>query len=386
MCIDTCTLHTHIDVFVYIHTERKRETYKLLTAAYSCNSFCLMALLGFLIVMTNWLPSNAEMGKASWSYRRNMRTYLTMCKGTQGLFYFFFIFFSYGENRKGGLNWNNVNHLAIFFSRSHSLWMLCKASSWVDCCQFRGISEKYCHALSETNGRFQSCSQHPSRPYLNAHCNIWHKSMPQKMLSDGGLISSPISTTVMGRNVPSLGKFSWSSCTCSETATTNTSKSPSLSSAVLTSVPLKQCGSHSFANGCDFISSLMLPGIFLQSPGLVRLWLWSAGQKLSLAISAIWVTHFPCPVLPHRISLSWAELWPRQEIGDLPAMAMPEGVPRGQDSSCRSRSSNSLLTGQERWNPSHAALPHILSNRGENVRNVSEIDSEVGRVSIYPLM
>lgn len=95
MCIDTCTLHTHIDVFVcvYIHTERKRETYKLLTAAYSCNSFCLMALLGFLIVMTNWLPSNAEMGKASWSYRRNMRTYLTMCKGTQGLFYFFFIFF-----------------------------------------------------------------------------------------------------------------------------------------------------------------------------------------------------------------------------------------------------------------------------------------------------
>lgn len=87
----TC-MHTYRFVCLHIHTERRRETYKLLTAAYSRNSFCLMALLGFLIVMTNWLPSNAEMGKASWSYRRNMRTYLTMCKGTQGLFYFFFFF------------------------------------------------------------------------------------------------------------------------------------------------------------------------------------------------------------------------------------------------------------------------------------------------------
>lgn len=84
----TCTTHPcrFVCVYIYIYLYKKRETYKLLTAAYSCNSFCLMALLGFLIVMTNWLPSNAEMGKASWSCRRNMRTYLTMCKGTQGLF------------------------------------------------------------------------------------------------------------------------------------------------------------------------------------------------------------------------------------------------------------------------------------------------------------
>lgn len=92
VCRHTCT-HTHRGLFVCTRMLReRRETYKLLTAAYSRNSFCLMALLGFLIVMTNWLPSNAEMGKASWSYRRNMRTHLTMCKGTQGLFYFFFFF------------------------------------------------------------------------------------------------------------------------------------------------------------------------------------------------------------------------------------------------------------------------------------------------------
>lgn len=181
---------THRFVCLHIHTERRRETYKLLTAAYSRNSFCLMALLGFLIVMTNWLPSNAEMGKASWSYRRNMRTYLTMCKGTQGLFYFFFFFdfffFLREENRKGGLKWNNVNHLAVFLSRSHPLWMLCQASSWVDCCQFRRISEEYYHALSVKNGNLHSSSQNPSSPQ-HAHSNIWHKWMPRRMLTDGGL-------------------------------------------------------------------------------------------------------------------------------------------------------------------------------------------------------
>lgn len=133
MCIDTCTLHTHADLFVciyiyiYIYVHRKRETYKLLTAAYSCNSFCLMALLGFLIVMTNWLPSNAEMGKASWSCRRNMRTYLTMCKGTQGLFSGFFClflgccFFVYlfflGGKQKRRLDVKQCKSFGIFFQQ-----------------------------------------------------------------------------------------------------------------------------------------------------------------------------------------------------------------------------------------------------------------------------
>lgn len=105
----TC-MHTHRFVCLHIRSERRRETYKLLTAAYSRNSFCLMALLGFLIVMTNWLPSNAEMGKASWSYRRNMRTYLTMCKGTQGLFYFFFffIFFFFLGEKTGKEAWSET--------------------------------------------------------------------------------------------------------------------------------------------------------------------------------------------------------------------------------------------------------------------------------------
>lgn len=119
----TC-IHAQGFVCLHMHTEGRRETYKLLTAAYSRNSFCLMALLGFLIVMTNWLPSNAEMGKASWSYRRNMRTYLTMCKGTQGLFYFFFFFdfffFLRGENRKGGLKWKQCKSFGSFFKQESS--------------------------------------------------------------------------------------------------------------------------------------------------------------------------------------------------------------------------------------------------------------------------
>lgn len=141
MCIDTCTLHTHADLFVciyiyiYIYVHRKRETYKLLTAAYSCNSFCLMALLGFLIVMTNWLPSNAEMGKASWSCRRNMRTYLTMCKGTQGLFSGFFCLFLgccffvclifLGGKQKRRLDVKRCKSFGIFFAAEVILCECC---------------------------------------------------------------------------------------------------------------------------------------------------------------------------------------------------------------------------------------------------------------------
>lgn len=68
---------------------------------------------------------------------------------------------------------------------------------------------------------------------------------------------------------------------------------------------------------------------------------------------------------------------PAESYGDSPATAVLQGVSSAWGSSGRSRSSSSsCLIVQALWNPSCAPLPHILSSHGENVRNVSEVDSE----------
>lgn len=64
--------------------------------------------------------------------------------------------------------------------------------------------------------------------------------------------------------------------------------------------------------------------------------------------------------------------------------ASAAGSPVGHGSG--GRSSNSCLAGQVQGNHSPAPRSPILSSCGRNVRNVSEVDSEARRVSIYSLI
>lgn len=93
LCTCTADAQMHNVFTVQIHTYSHSSSWPLPTAV--IHFVWWLALRGFLIVMTNWLPSNAEMGKASWSYRGNMRTYLTMCKGKQEQFDVFLFFLSF---------------------------------------------------------------------------------------------------------------------------------------------------------------------------------------------------------------------------------------------------------------------------------------------------
>lgn len=122
-----------------------------------------------------------------WQCVRGHKGYFQGFLFVFGLLFFCLFVFLRGKAEKEAwcetmqIIWN------FFCSRSHSVWMLCKEGSWVDCCQFRGISEESCRALCKTNSRLQSDSQKPSSPYQTTHCNVWHKSVLQKMLLDGGL-------------------------------------------------------------------------------------------------------------------------------------------------------------------------------------------------------